>query len=194
MMEKRGEVHVAGSFGNNGTTMNSGVSLTNNFGVVGSIHSSNFSIESDIERSAKYYDGGITYFRRLGENTKSQFVLGWGKGDAETIDTFTDRMDKGDYTRLFFQANGSYRVSSTEAGASLRLSHVRFTDLESTEDISGLQREDLFIEPAAFLSYGLRNARLESQFGYAFPLSGTSNLAFQYQYIRLSIGARIIID
>lgn len=193
MMEEKGEVHLSGNIGNNGLNLHGGASISNQIGLVGTLQVSNFTFNADEDRSFRYFDGGINYFRPLSERVKSEFILGlgYGKGESEQWD---GRFDEGEFTRFFLQANSSLKESQTEAGLSLRLSYVRFTEFESTRNVSGLLFDDLFFEPAAFIFYGLRNVRLESQFGYSFSLNGSSNLAFNYQYIRLSVGTRVTFN
>lgn len=193
MMEGKEEVHIAGNFGNGGFNLQGGVSVSNHFGIVGAYSSSNFALEADEERSHQHYEGGLNYFRRVGERGKTEFIIGIGNGATEA-EQWYDRFDRGEYTNIFLQANGSMKISLTEAGVSLRLSNIRFKEFESTRDVSGLKTEDLFFEPSGFISYGIKNIKMESQFGYSFSFNGASKLAFDYEFIRLSLGARIIFN
>jgi SAM-dependent MidA family methyltransferase len=123
------------------------------------------------------------YFRPLGEKAKAEILAGAGRGTGEA-EQYYQRIDNGDFTKYFVQANAAIVNPYTEAGISLRVAHVNFTKFESTRNVSGLKTEDLFFEPAAFVSAGFKNIRLESQFGYAVSFSKPSDIAFDYEFIR----------
>lgn len=193
MMENEGEIHIAGGYGNNGLNMQGGFSITNFLGIVGAYSEKDFAIFDSDERKIQYYEGGINFFRPIGINGKIEVVAGMGRGTGE-IDQPLTRVESGEFEKRFVQVSAAIMPINTEAGVSLRFADVNFVEFESTKNIDGLKRESLFIEPAAFVSMGSKNVKLESQLGYSFSITNPSDLAFDYEFIRLTVGVRFIFN
>ena len=193
MMENEGEIHIAGGYGNNGLNVQGGFSITNFLGIIGAYSEKDFAIFDSDDRKIQYYEGGINFFRPIGSNGKIEVVVGMGGGTGE-IDQPLTRVENGEFEKRFVQLSAALKPNSTEAGVSLRFADVNFVEFESTKNIDGLKRESFFIEPAAFLSMGSDNVRLESQFGYSFSLTNPSDLAFDHEFVRLTLGVRFIFN
>lgn len=193
MMEKKEEVHLAGSFGNNGLNLQGGFSITDYLGFVAAYSAKDFAIFDTEKRKLQYYEGGVSYFRPIGDNSKIEIIAGMGAGTGEA-EKYYERFDRGEFTKHFFQVNGALKASMTEAGVSLRFANVNFTEFESSRNIDGLRTESLFFEPAAFVSAGSKNVKLESHLGYTFSLTKPSDLTFDYEFIRLTVGIRFIFN
>ena len=193
MMEKEEEIHIAGGYGMNGLNIQGGISITNFLGIVAAYSETDFAIEADEERSSRYYEGGLNYFRPVGTNGKVEVTAAIGTGSAEA-ERYFDRFDSGEYTKIYLQGSGSLKSNNFEGGASLRFGNINFTEFESTKNSADLRFESLFFEPAAFVSYGSKNIKLESQLGYSFSLTKPSDLVFDYEFIRLTVGVRFIFN
>lgn len=177
----------------NGLNIQGGISLSYSLRIVAAYSATDFALEADEQRYSRYYEGGLNYFRSVGTNGKLEMTATAGKGSAEAEQLY-DRLDSGEYTKVYLQGSGSLKSNNFEGGASLRLANIYFTEFESTHNSENLSSESLFFEPAAFVSFGSKNIKLESQLGYSFSLTKPSELAFDYEFVRLTVGIRFILN
>lgn len=195
MMESQGEVYVKGGFGLNGVNFKGGYAVTDNVGIIGGLAVANFTDSPEREREHSYFEAGVNYFTPMGSRGRVELLggIGVGSGEAERTDPGL-RLDSGDYTKIFVQTNTAISSSAVDAGLSMRAAYVNFSSFESTRDFEGKKTADLFFEPAVFTALGFRNIKFESQLGIAVPFSDPVDIAFDYDFLRFSMGLKFVLN
>ncbi len=188
LMKQQGEIHLNGAVGANGAGLQAGYAITNNLGIVGGF-SGRTTEDEDGERNEShgYEEIGINYFGFGAENVAGELIggLGFGSGERRAI--------QGDYVKPYIQINAGLQTEVFDTGISFRTAYLNFTNLDADAS-SGTVESGLFFEPAALARLGYRNVMLESQLGFAWPMRDASDLAFEYEPLRLSIGVKLLFN
>lgn len=195
LMDKKGELHIAGHGGTNGGDIQGAYAVSDRMGVIAAA-SFGSSDEGDFHEHS-FVEGGATYFRPLGKIGRYEVLAGLGVGSAEALtqyDFFGPQEIKatGDYTKVFLQNNFGLETGALETGLALRLGQVVFTEFETSSSRYDESENGTFFEPAIFARLGWKNIKLESQVGISKPLQ--ESVAFDYRLINVSLGLHFWFD
>lgn len=191
LLDKKGEVHVAGHGGTNGVDIHGAYALSDRVGVIGAASFGSSGEEGDDFHEHSYIELGADYFRPLGKIGRYEALAGLGVGSAEAVAQYNafgpqEVQATGDYTKVFVQNNVGLETGPLEAGLALRLGQVVFTEFETSEMRSDESESGTFFEPSIFARLGWKNVKIESQVGVSAPLQ--ESVAFDYRVLNISMG------
>lgn len=184
LMTEKGEIHLAAAGGAHGFSLLGGYAITDQYGIVAAISGRETeSNNGNITETHEYAEIGFNYFGFEAGPARGEITVGFGGGSGERGNS------RGDYIKPYFQFNTAVTSRLFDTGVSLRTAYVGFTELEVDNDRP--RDSSIFFEPAFFARMGYRNVKLESQLGFAYPLSDSGEFAFGYEPIRMSVGVKV---
>ncbi len=194
LLEKAGELQVAGQLGTNGIDGQIAFSPVNSLGLVAA--ASGVSGEND-----KHFYGeiGVGYYvpRLRSDAFRAEVIGGVGYGFSRGYEDFGlfdgdgDRLASGRYLRGFLQGDVGASSDNVDAGLALRVALVSY----DYEDLPSPDTDDnetnTFIEPLGFLRFGADPIKFETQFGFVIPFyeHGPQTIV-----VHFSIGLRLTFD
>lgn len=198
LMNKKGELHAAAYGGTNGTDIQGAYAISDRMGLVAAASFGSSDEEGDDDyHKHSYIELGATYFRPLGNIGRYEALGGLGAGSSESVTQYNffgpqKVQATGDYTKIFVQNNFGLETGPLETGLALRLSHVVFTEFETSGMTYNESEAGTFFEPAIFARLGWKNVKVETQVGVLGPLQ--ESVAFDYRVLNISLGLNFWIN
>lgn len=175
LMDKKGELHAAAHAGTNGADIQGAYAISDRMGLVAAASFGSSDEEGEDFHKHSYIELGADYFRPIGKIGRYEALGGLGVGSAESVTQYNffgpqEVQATGDYTKIFLQNNFGLETGPLETGLVLRLSHVVFTEFETSSMTYNESKAGTFFEPAIFARLGWKNVKIESQVGISGPL------------------------
>jgi len=180
--------------GTNGLDVQAAYALNNSVFVLGagSFGNSDYSSE-DSYQSHRYAEGGVGYFKPFNKFGRFELLGGLGFGSSEASSKYfffepNEVTAKGNYSRVFIQANNGMERKHFDIGMALRLAHVSFGEFETTSSVYEGSNSSVFFEPMLYVNVGWEKVKFVTQVGISDPL--IDDLSFGYEPLFFSIGLK----
>ena len=200
-LNEKGEASFSGHSGTNGADFQLAYAVTDHIGVLGAA-----SFARDDEREDQdfhkhtYGEIGVQYHDNIGGIGRFEFLSGFGRGSASSVDTYTfddspsEIRATGKYGKFFVQPNIGLETDIVDAGLAFRFGHVIFTEFETSNATYNENESATFFEPGLFVRRGWQTVKLEGQIGYSVPMQDENQVAFDYEPFFLSLGIQLKLD
>ncbi len=194
MLEEKGEMDLALQGGTNGFDVQGAYAITDKLGVIGAVSASDTEgSSSNSDHKHFVVEGGLDYFKKLGERGRFEAIGGLGFGTSEAKGEYNFQgtqtlTAKGSFSKYFLQSNIGLETKAADVGLALRMTQMVFSKFETSGTTYNDTKTGTFFEPSIFARLGWKKLKIETQLGFSAPFQ--QNLDFQYEPFTLSLGVR----
>ncbi|MEP2771710.1 MAG: hypothetical protein ABJH05_06155 [Fulvivirga sp.] len=191
--ERAGELSLDGYAGSSGFDINTGLSVSDHVAIIANASYGEINEqESEDFHTHKFGEIGVGYFNNTGSKLQTEIYGGYGIGEATSVDDYifisSNQVEAtGSYNRAFIQSNVLFSPGEgiIQLGGAFRLTHVTFTEFETSATVYNDSRSATFAEPIFFFRVG-DPIHFNLQTGFNVPLDG--EVAFDYRLLHVSFG------